>query len=38
LQKCLEKNNLGGRIAMVETVDKMTNHQIAAKVRQHFAR
>ena len=37
LKKRLEKNRLGGRIAGVETVDKMTDHQIAAKVRQHFA-
>jgi hypothetical protein len=37
LKTCLERNNLGGRIASVETVDKMTNRQIAAKVRQHFA-
>ena len=37
LKKRLEKNNLGGRIAGVETVDKMTDRQIAAKVRQHFA-
>ena len=38
LKKRLEKNNLGGRIACVETVDKMTNRQIAAKVRKHFAK
>ncbi len=37
LKKRLEKNNMGGRIAGVETVDKMTDRQIAAKVRQHFA-
>ena len=37
LKKLLEKSNLGGRIAGVETVDKMTDHQIAAKVRQYFA-
>ena len=37
LKKWLERKNLGGRIASVETVDKMTNRQIAAKVRQHFA-
>jgi hypothetical protein len=37
LKKRLEKSKLGGRIAGVETVDKMTNHQIAAKVRQYFA-
>jgi hypothetical protein len=33
----LEKNNLDGRIVGIETVDKMTDHQIAAKTRQHFA-
>ena len=38
LKKCLERKNLGGRIATVETVDKMTNRQIAAKVRQRFAK
>ncbi len=32
----LKKNNLGGRIAGFEIVDKMTNSQIAAKVRKHF--
>jgi hypothetical protein len=37
LKKCLKRSHFGGRIASVETVDKMTNRQIAAKVRQHFA-
>ena len=37
LKKHLEKNKLGGRIAGIETVDKMTDRQIAAKVRQYFA-
>ena len=37
LKKRLEGLNLGGRIAGVETVDKMTNRQIAARVRQRFA-
>ena len=36
LKKRLERNKLGGRIVGVETVDKMTNNQIAAKVRQYF--
>jgi len=36
LQKRLEHQDLGARIVSVETVDKMTNRQIAAKVRQHF--
>ena len=37
LKKRLEKSKLSGRIAVVETVDKMTNRQIAAKVRQQFS-
>jgi len=37
LKKHLEENKLGGRIAGVETVDKMTDRQIAAKVRKYFA-
>jgi hypothetical protein len=32
----LEKNKLGTRIAAVETADKMTDPQIAAKVREYF--
>ena len=36
LKARLERNNLGGRIVGIETVDKMTDRQIAAKVRQHF--
>ena len=36
LKKRLKKNNLGGRIAGIETVDKMTDRQIAVKVRKHF--
>jgi len=36
LQKRLEGQNLGDRIACVETADKMTDRQIAAKVRQHY--
>ena len=38
LKKCLEKRKPGGRIEAIETVDKMTDRQIAAKVRQHFAK
>jgi hypothetical protein len=38
LKERLERSNLGGRIVSVETVDKMTNRRIAAKVRQHFAK
>ena len=36
LEKRLEKSNLGGRIASIETADKMTDKEIAAKVRQRF--
>lgn len=38
LRERLEKKDLGGRIAGVETVDKMTDRQISAKVRQHFVK
>jgi len=38
LKERLEKHKLGGRIVGVETVDKMTDRQIAAKVRGHFPR
>lgn len=38
LKKRLERNNMGGRIAAVETVDKMTDRQVAAKVRKHFGK
>jgi len=37
LKKRLEKHKLGGRIAGIETADKMTDPQIAAKVRKHFS-
>ena len=36
LKKRLERIGLGERIVGVETVDKMTDRQIAAKVRRHF--
>ena len=36
LKKHLEREGLGGRIVGVETVDEMTDGQIAAKVRQYF--
>lgn len=35
-RKRLEKNKLGGHVAAVETADKMTDRQIAAKVREYF--
>ncbi len=36
LQKRLEELSLGGHIVGIETADKMTDRQVAAKVRQHF--
>ncbi len=36
LKKRLKKNKLGGRIIGIETVDKMTDRQITAKVRKYF--
>jgi glycerol-3-phosphate cytidylyltransferase-like family protein len=36
LEKRLESKELAGRIVSVETVDKMTDRQIAAKVRERF--
>jgi hypothetical protein len=36
LQKRMEKNKPSGRIVGMETADKMTKRQIAAKVRQYF--
>jgi stalled ribosome rescue protein Dom34 len=37
LKTRLESEALGGRIAGIETVDKLTERQLAAKVRQHFS-
>jgi hypothetical protein len=36
LEKRLANKGLNGRVVGIETVDKMTDRQIAAKVRQHF--
>lgn len=36
LKTRLEGEALGGRIAGIETMDKMTDRQRAAKVREHF--
>ncbi len=36
LMKRLEKHNLKTRVAAVETMDKMTDRQIVAKVRRYF--
>ncbi|MDT8070361.1 MAG: hypothetical protein ROO76_19515 [Terriglobia bacterium] len=38
LKERLVEDRLGGRIVSVETVDKMTDRQIAAKIRQYFAK
>jgi hypothetical protein len=38
LEKHIESKELRGRIVGVETVDKMTDHQIAAKVRDYFSK
>jgi hypothetical protein len=36
LTKRLEHEGLKGHVLAIETVDKMTDRQIAAKVREHF--
>ena len=36
LENRLKHEDLGDRIVGIETVDKMTNRQITAKVREHF--
>ena len=36
LAKRLEGEALSGQVVSIETVDKMTDRQIAARVRQHF--
>ena len=36
LETRLEREGLKARIVEIETADKMTNRQIAAKVREHF--
>lgn len=36
LEKRLESEGLKGRVVSIETADKLTDRQIAAKVRQHF--
>jgi len=36
LQKRLKRSNLDGRIVDIQTVDKMTDRQIATKVRKYF--
>jgi len=36
LKKLLTKDKLGDRIVRMETADKMTDRQVAAKVREYF--
>lgn len=36
LKKRIERNHLNGREIEVETIDKLTDRQIAAKVREYF--
>ncbi len=36
-KKRLDRHQLGGRVAAIETTDKMTDRQIAAKVREYFS-
>ncbi len=36
LEKRIENEGLKERLIVIETVDKMTDRQIAAKVREHF--
>jgi len=38
LEKRLRGTGLGDRVVGVETVDKMTDHQIAAKIRDRYLR
>jgi hypothetical protein len=38
LEKRLQRDGLKGHVLSVETADKMTNHQIAAKVREYFTK
>ncbi len=37
LKKRLDEKNLGDRVSGVETVDNMTDPQVAAKVRKYFS-
>jgi stalled ribosome rescue protein Dom34 len=37
LEKRIEQAGLNGHILAIESMDKMTDHQIAAKVREHFS-
>ena len=37
LEKRIEQEGLKAHILAIETMDKMTDHQISAKVREHFS-
>jgi hypothetical protein len=37
LRKLMEQNNLHDRVVVLESADKMTDRQIAARVRDHFS-
>ncbi|MCX6356219.1 MAG: hypothetical protein NTZ78_15165 [Candidatus Aureabacteria bacterium] len=36
LKERLDRNKLGGHIVGIESIDKMTDNQVAVKVRQYF--
>ena len=38
LKERLEKHGLGARIVGIETIDRMTDRQIASKVKRYFAK
>jgi hypothetical protein len=38
LKKRIKRNKLSGRVVGIETVDKMTHRQIAARVRHYFSK
>jgi hypothetical protein len=38
LKKRIKRNKLGGRIVGIETVNRTTHRQIAARVRQYFSK
>ena len=38
LRACLEKHGIGDRVVGVETADRMTDHQVAARVREQLGK
>jgi stalled ribosome rescue protein Dom34 len=38
LRACLEKHGFGDRVVGVETADRMTDHQVAARVREQLGK